>query len=213
MVRRRGPRALGTVLVMLVGVLAAGCVDSDYRYVKNGADRTYFKVPAGWHLYGEEELLDEASNSLSEDQRRARLDQGWQVAFDASPRRSIRHVGNYAAHYPEGIAMVRSLTPEAADALSLGQLADVFGVQSVIEAGQGEMLDYEHVTRDGGFRGVHLVAQLQVGGKVALLDQTILVNQASTKVYALIVSCTAKCFDEHQDEIDEVVDSWTVKAD
>jgi hypothetical protein len=43
------------------------------------------------------------------------------------------------------------------------------------------------------------------------IDQTALVDQATSKLYALLVSCSNVCFDDNQGQISKVVDSWTVR--
>ena len=48
-------------------------------------------------------------------------------------------------------------------------------------------------------------------GKTITIDQTALLDQATTKVYALLVSCSDKCFEENRGEINKVVESWTVR--
>ena len=49
-------------------------------------------------------------------------------------------------------------------------------------------------------------------GKVMTIDQTVLVDQATTKVYALLVSCSNVCYERNAGVIKSVVDSWTVRA-
>jgi hypothetical protein len=44
------------------------------------------------------------------------------------------------------------------------------------------------------------------------IDQTVLVDQATSKVYALLVSCSNVCYEHNSKQIKQVVDSWTVRA-
>jgi hypothetical protein len=197
--------------VLALTVAGAACSSSGYHYVKNSDDRTYFKVPDAWKLYDEDEVL-KAAKDLSPRQRDLERDTSWQVVFDASPKPSLDHLGNPKAHHPNGIAVVRELSFDDSDTLSLGSLRNLFfDVDSAVQNQLGEIVKYEPLEPDGGFHGFHIVADLdtQAGG-VVTLDQTTLVDQATSKVYILLVTCDAQCYDDNADQIGRVVDSWTV---
>jgi hypothetical protein len=196
-----------------VGVLA-GCADSGYHYVKSSSDRTYFKVPNQWTLFDEEEIIDGLNRNLTDDEREEELDQTWRVAFDADPNPTLRHLGNTKATSPAGFAVVRNLSFDDADVLSNQALRNYFfDVDAAMENQTADIVSYEELQFDGGFHGSHLVANLATeNGRVMTIDQTVLVDQATTKVYALLVSCSNVCYEEHSDDIKDVVDSWTVRA-
>jgi hypothetical protein len=211
-IRRHLP--LGAVAAVLVlALLGAACSSTGYHYVKNSDDRTYFKVPDGWKLYDEDEVL-KAAKDLSPRQRDLERDTSWQVVFDASPKPSLNHLGSPKAHHPNGIAVVRELSFDDSDTLSLGSLRNLFfDVDSAVQNQLGELVTYEPLEPDGGFHGFHLVADLDTqSGGVVTLDQTTLVDQATSKVYILLVTCDAQCYEHNSDQIDRVVKSWTVEA-
>lgn len=198
--------------VLAIVVLVAGCTGGGYHYVKSSEDKTYFKVPDRWTLYDENDVLDGLGVDLSETERRNELDQTWRVAFDASPKPSLGHLGAAGAGHPSGLAVVRNLDFDSADALSNEMLRNYFfEVDTALEQSTGEILEYEELQLDGGFRGMHLVATLDMNGKRMTIDQTMLVDQATTKVYGLLVSCSNVCYDENKGQIRNVVDSWTVR--
>jgi hypothetical protein len=205
---------LGAVAaVLVVAVVGAACSSSGYHYVKNSDDRTYFKVPDGWKLYGEDEVLSAYAKDLSPRQREAERDTSWQVVFDANPKPSLSHLGNPKAQHPNGIAVVRELSFDDADSLSIGSLRNLFyDVDTAVQNQMGEVVAYEQLAPDGGFHGFHLVADIdaQLGG-VVTLDQTTLVDQATSKVYSLLITCDAQCYDDNAGLIERVVDSWTVQ--
>jgi hypothetical protein len=199
--------------LVAVGLLA-GCAGSDYHYVKSSSDRTYFKVPNQWTLFDEEDIIDRLGANLTDAQREEELDQTWRVAFDASPKPTLRHLGATGATSPAGLAVVRSLSFDDADTVSLGSLRNYFfDVDTALQDETGELVSYEELQLDGGFRGSHLVANLTMpDGQVMTIDQTVLVDQATTKVYALLVSCSNVCYEENSSDIKRVADSWTVRA-
>ena len=199
--------------VAAIAVLVAGCADSGYHYVKSSADKTYFKVPDRWTLFDEDAVLDELGGDLTEDERESVRDQLWQVVFDAAPKPSIDHVGHSGSTHPSGTAVVRELSADDADVLSTSTLRNYFvDLDKAIEESTAEVLAYEELKPEGGFRGLHLVADLVVGGKSIVVDQTVLVDQATTKLYALLVSCSNVCYEDNRSQIKNVVESWTVRA-
>jgi hypothetical protein len=214
---RRAPRrskpAGGAVLFVTAAVLLAACAGSGYHYVKNSDDHTYFKVPDSWKLYDEDALVHGLSNHLSKSQQQAVLDQGWQVGFDASSRPSLKHVGDGTATEPDGLALVTSLSADEQDQMSLQTLRNAyFNVDAALQANAAHEDTYEPVNLDGGFHGIHLIVTIdgKKGGSFTV-DQTSVINQDTTKVYSLIVTCTSSCYDRHQDQIDNIVKSWTVR--
>lgn len=218
-----GPRKGGWVLrrsralivtVTTLAVVAAACSGGGFHYVKSSEDRTYFKVPSGWTLFDEHDILDRLGADLTESQKATELDQTWRVAFDASPKPSLRHLGAAKANHPSGLAVVRKLTFDVADSMSNSALRNYFfEVDSALQEETGELLEYEELKLDGGFRGIHLVATLTTtDGRALTIDQTLLLDQGTTKVYGLLVTCSNVCYDKHRADIEKVVDSWTVRA-
>ena len=193
-------------------VAVAGC-GSSYHYVSNSGDRTYFKVPNKWTLFDEKYILDRMGSSLTDAQRQQELDQNWRVAFDAAPKPTLRHLGATSAKNPSGIAVVRNLTFDAADGLSLSALRNYFfDVDTALQNDTGEVVSYDELQLDGGFHGSHLVANLTMAdGGVMTIDQTVLVDQAPTQLYALLVSCSDVCYEKNSGDIKKVVDSGTVR--
>lgn len=209
---RRVITLIGAGLVA-VGLLA-GCANSGYDYVKSSSDKTYFKVPSKWTLFDEEDIVDRLGGDLTDAQRQQTLDETWRVAFDVSPNPTLRHLGATSARDPSGLAVVRTLSFDDADAMSLGSLRNYFfDIDTMMDDETAEVVSYEDLEFDGGFHGSHLVANLTMSdGGVMTIDQTLLLDQATTKLYALIVSCSSVCYEQNSKDIKQVVDSWTVRA-
>lgn len=204
-------RIAAITALLATGVLLAGCTGSGYQYVKSSEDKTYFKVPDRWTLYDEDEILD-AVDDLSATQREAEAARGWQIAFDGAPRPSIEHTARLVGRHPAGFAVVNQLSFDESDGLSLAALRNFFvDVDGALDNDLGQVLEYEELQRDGGFRGLRIVADLETSTGLITIDQTVLVDQATTKVYALLISCTKVCYDDNRGDITNVVDSWTVR--
>lgn len=194
---------------LAIGVLAAACSSSGYSYVKNSDDRTYFKVPDQWTIFDEDALTED----LAPRERDTARETSWQVGFDASPKPSLRHLLDVKSKHPTGFAVVQELDFDAADTISLMGLRNAFfDVDAAVQNQAGEIVGYEPIELDGGFHGFHLVADLVTdSGRTVTLDQTTLLDQATSKMYALIVTCEATCYEDNADKIDRVVSSWTVE--
>ena len=85
---------------------------------------------------------------------------------------------------------------------------DVDGTQSGTPA---TVLSYDPVTFDGGFHGNHLVARMPKGKASVTVNQIAVLDQDTSKVYALVVACSTACYNRQQSKIEKIVDSWTVK--
>lgn len=197
--------------VLAAAVLVAGC-GSSFNYVKSSEDKTYFKVPKQWTLFDENALMDGSGGDLTRTERETELEQTWKVAFDAAPKPTLRHLASARADHPSGLAVVRKLDFDASDAMSTSLLRNYFfDVDTALQDETGELVEYEELQLAGGFRGIRLVANLVVNGKRMTIDQTAVVDQATSKLYALLLSCSNVCYDDNKGQISNVVDSWTVR--
>jgi hypothetical protein len=198
--------------VVAAALVLAACGGSGYHYVKSSEDRTFFKVPDDWELYDNDTLLDAASSDLSEEELDEVRATQWAAVFDAHPSPALAHLANKAPNYPVGRAIVQDLSPESADGISLMTLRNVFyDVDTKIEKDTGRVISYEPVERNGGFHGSHLVVQLSTAKGDMVVNQIALLDQGTTKVYALAIACSVKCYDENESRIEQVMDSWTVE--
>jgi hypothetical protein len=202
-------RRVAPVLVVLA-CLATACASSGFHYVKNSDDHTYFKVPDSWKLYPEDAVLA-ADSSLSSEERVALRDSGWQTAFDADPRPTVRHLRHAGNRFPAGEALVQHLSASLADTVSLEVLRNMFfDIDGKKSGTPATVLSYDPVSFDGGFHGTHLVARLTKGTKSITVDQVAVLDAETSKVYALVVACSTSCYHRQQSKIEKIVDSWTV---
>jgi hypothetical protein len=207
----RVPRLL--TLVVAAGVLVSACAGTGYNYVKNSEDRTYFKVPDSWKVYDEDEVFDLTTKGLNDDEKEVARDLFWAVRFDGSPRPSIEHLTGPYKH-PTGLAEVQDLLQEESDAMSLSTLRNLyFPIDEAEIAGDGAVLAYEPIELDGGFHGVHIVGRLVIDekGTEVTFSQNAVLDQATSKLYAFIVFCRSDCYSDNEEQIDRIVDSWTVR--
>lgn len=210
---RRRVRGFATLLIAVA--LGAGCAGSGYSYHANKDEQLYFKLPDDWTVYDTDDLLSENPSAA------ARM---WVRGFVAGPP-SIDAVFTPDLAAPRGYVQILELGAMERDGLSLATLrATNFGNDEVTGEpidplasasenpdGKFEVLDYEDVVLDGP-HGVHLRVAVHEASGDAIIDQTVLVDKATTKRYVLSIGCSTACFDEHEDEIEAVIESWTLEA-
>jgi hypothetical protein len=204
-------RVRGLLALIGAGLLLAACGDSGYQYVENTDAGLYFRVPDSWTV-----LEVEESETGRPDAVNASPD-AWIRLIDRSPTPGA---GNYQASLPAFPVGLASVTPvesaEARDSLDYATLRSyLLGEDPLVLADQAdstlELVDGYDITTDEGFRGQRLVYSVEVeGGRYITYDHTALVNDQTTEVYQLALKCEATCYEDNRDEIDAIVESWTI---
>lgn len=221
--RPRGTSAARSILLLCAAaVLAAlaGCGAPNYTYVKNSADRTYVKLPTSWRPI-DKRALDDAIGldpALSDEQRGL-----WLQAYDADNAPSPLHLFGPSAAAPAAFVSVQQVPETARGQFSLDKLRDLFYPVSP-KARQAAELDPttgltdfalmsdEVLTPGKGLRGVHAVFRYKMGdGPPQMIDQTAYLNDDASKLYMFFVRCSTECYKQRQQEIGNVVSSFTVR--
>jgi hypothetical protein len=200
------------VLVALAALGLAACGTS-YHYVKNSDEGLYLKVPNNWKLYDEDQFFKATLDKPSPAQLRDLREHEWATGFDSSPHPSPRNLNALDSSHPHGFARIHEIGVDERDTFSLQSARNVVApVDELINAGAAQVLDADDRTLDGGFHLSHIVVNLglQKGGYTTL-DQTVVVNADTTKLYILAIGCSDTCYDKNKDEIHSLVDSWTVR--
>jgi hypothetical protein len=217
----RVPRGHRWLLALAAAAMvAAGCAGSGYQYVKNSDDHAYFKVPDDWKLYDEDAILERLGSDLTERELERARELSWRVGFDGSPKPSLRHiVSELVTKHPAGEASVQELTFDDSDAASISFLRNfILPIDSAVEQSSAEIIEYEELELDGGFHGIRIVAEIKIPEGQDTTDfrpltysQVSLLDQGSNRVYNLFISCESTCYERNQDQIENVVESWTVR--
>ena len=187
-----------TALAVLVAagvVLASGCSlrGSEYQYVRSRSTGTYLRLPEKWKV--------------------ATIESGEQVkfgrVFDGADIDSERPI--YTSERPTGFVQVRDLSADERDVVSFRLMRNaVFDVDEGVDNGTVQILRYE-TANQGDARGERVVFSSSDGDAVAIIDQTVVIDPKTTRFHLLVVGCALRCYEEHENEIDSVVSSLTVK--
>ncbi|GAA1390034.1 hypothetical protein [Catellatospora chokoriensis] len=218
-----GKRAALVALLTTVALALGGCGAPEFDYVKNADDGVYFKVPHGWQRI-EHEAMDvmlsgEDPDSVAAAARRERI---WSVGYDASVVPQPLHLFLGTGDQPFVYAMVRRLSENEINAVSLNGARDLLlpvtdsaradNAQSAVFQGF-ELVSDEILPSDGSVRGVRSVFNYSPGGgSLQTFDQTVYVDDAGRRLYQFILRCSASCYRERAAELDVVVQSFTVRS-
>ncbi len=221
-VRVRSPAALLLgVLLCVVGPAVVGCGTSDYNYVTNSADRTYFKVPSSWQEIDQRELAGRFGDGIATST--TSTPGFWMVGYDANPAPTLTHLLGPHTDEPVLLAAVRQVPPEARGQLSMDAMRDFFlpvsesartraGIDPTSALTGFALYRDEVLTPGGGIRGVHTVFRYRIeGGPYQIFDLTGYLNDDASKLYQLLVRCSASCYDQRRAEIETIVSSFTVR--
>jgi hypothetical protein len=218
----RSPAALllGVLLCVVVPAVT-GCGASEYNYVTNSADRTYFKVPSGWQEIDQRELAGRFGDGITTST--TSTPGFWMVGYDANPAPALTHMLGPHTDEPVLLARVQHVPPQARGQLSLDAMRDSFlPVSETARAQAGfdptstltgfALYSDEVLTPGGGIRGVHTVFRYRIdGGPFQIFDLTGYINDDASKLYQLLVRCSASCYDQRRAEIETIVSSFTVR--
>ena len=213
-------RALLLLSVAALVALVAGCGSPDYTYVTNSTDRTYLKVPTTWRQI-DGKAMDDAigfDSTLTEEERGL-----WFEGYDADDAPSPLHLFGPSASAPAAFVSVQQIPESVRGQFSLDKLRDLFYPVSPSAREAAEMdptsgltdfalVSDEVLTPGKGLRGVHSVFRYRMGdGPPQMIDQTAYLNDDASKLYMFFVRCSTECYQQRQQEIGNVVSSFTVR--
>jgi hypothetical protein len=212
-------RGLAGLGLTVIGVMVAACGAPAFTYVANSDSQTYFKVPNGWHKISDTALAHALGGNNS-----ATIPNGvWSVGYDGSMVPSATHIFGTSGAQPFALALVERLSAAASNEMSYNTLRDVFlpvtAADRQTAAKRGFALSGFHLLQDSVLtpgQGVHGVRDIFdytfPDGTTDTFDQVAFTNADATKLYLLVLHCTASCYTKHTSEIDTVMNSFTVRS-
>jgi hypothetical protein len=213
----RSPRGLtGGLTLLFVALTMVGlsaCGAPAYNYVADGSAGTFYKVPTQWHQLSQKNL-DAAltAEGLSGDGI-------WTSAFDAASTPSGNDFFAPNLSRPFVFAEVGTLSSAGSNEVSYNMLRDF--MLPVSSGGRSAETDYpltdfkslrdQTITAAKGVHGVRETFQYTFPtGQSDTFDEDSLTNADQTVVYFLLVHCTNSCYEQNQNAIDTVMNSFTI---
>jgi hypothetical protein len=206
--------------------VTAGCGQPAFQYVANKDEQTYFKVPSSWHEIDSGEVdqafsLDANPDSLV---AAAQKQLTWSRAYDADGEPTPDHMTRIlTSDEPVLYATIRHQLPVQQDAVSFDSMRDTFlpvtekQRELAAQAGVGldgfELLYDQVLTAPEGVHGVRVVFNYEFPtGVLHTFDQTAYANQDSSILYFMLIRCTARCYRDRVNELNEIATSFTVRS-
>lgn len=175
----------------------------------------YFRVPAGYEVFGADEVLRPVLDRNPAADAETLLAQQWAVAFDSGDEPSVdRFLTQLAAPADEvaGYARVRSLPARERETFSLQSLrTELITATQLQQLGDRvELLDSQELSQAGG-RGVRMTVSVQGPSGTLVFEQMTVVDDATRRVYLLAVGCSADCYEANREDIAAITESWTIE--
>ncbi|MEA3077116.1 MAG: hypothetical protein QOF60_2024 [Actinomycetota bacterium] len=200
--------ALALAVVVALGTAGCGGLHrSGYQFVRSPKTGTYLKVPDDWTVFSQREIERYLAKAAPE----RKLD-GFQfiTTFDAGEHPSVAF--DPASTAPAGVVRVRPLSPDERDIASFNTIRnELFDMQGT-DGAEITPTSTKEVQQDG-VRGQRIVFNRTdpLLGTSATIDQTILVDKTTSRLYLLVVGCRPDCYERNKKAIDTVVTSLTIK--
>ncbi len=215
-IRSRSSLRSALVLLAVFAVFASACStgSSDVIRYRDPDDFSLFEIPKDWHLYERSELGDVGEVPFATDFSGIAVPVEAGVAFDGAPAGNPANLAIPFAlsPYPIGASAVRAITPDARDIISrslLTQLVVPYDSNEVVRELLKNDIDFGQ-----DYSGVEVIVVFtdeatasDVG--VYLMSVT---DPTVTRMYSMAVGCSLDCFQLHQDEIADVMNSWLVNT-
>lgn len=223
---KRAIHVVTAAIALAVVVGTGGCAPPAFTYVKNSGQKTYFKVPYEWHETKTSSLDDMLTGTNPDSaSSQARQQAWWSVAYDAASYPAASHlISQSTTEQPIVYARISPLSQAQANQVSLDMLRNAFlpvtdDARQAADQNGGtgltgfELVNDQVLTPSSGLRGVRVVFDYQLGsGVMHTFDQTALVNNDGSKLYLLIIRCSASCYRARSSEMDTIAKSFTVRS-
>jgi hypothetical protein len=226
--RSRVRSRLSWILAALAGfALLTACGSSDYTYVTNEGDNTYFKVPASWQRLDGSGLRKMFAEDNPDSLEQIMIDRDrWVVAYDSSTTPDLAHIPLTAGPIkdPLVLAIIVDLSQEESGTFSLDHMRNYLwpttpsAVAEFQQRLKAQDLAYDvqvlgeaAIAPTKELHGIRRLYNVKIGDlPLETQDMTVLVNNDETKLYLFLLRCATVCWESRQQELLDIAGSFTV---
>lgn len=209
---------IGIAAASLLCALTLSSCSSSQQYAGSKDDGAFFAVPNGWYQISNQELNKEEGKSTNQDDLDRLSMVTYQVGFSAVKKVTPEQVFLLdPTDHPVVFARFRDLFPEERNSISLNSLRNVIlPVTDLLEGNlentrNFQLIDDQEIVDKGG-TGVNLIYSFDFEGVNETINQTALYSTDKSKIYLFIARCTTECYNKNVDEIEKIVNSFTVRG-
>jgi len=204
--------------LLLAATIASSCGAPSFVYVRDPTNKAIFKIPFAWTRWDKVDFYRDQHPNVGVVTAQSATKGQWLIGFDASPAARISDFLSPSSSYPTGFAKQRPV-----DASEQTTLSTNAGLRNVVlpidqQAQQNpDLLQVDSSTSlklPPGYRGVRVVFTLRetTGAPPMTISQTAVVDPGVANLYLLVIGCATGCYRHDAAEINQVVDSWTMKG-
>lgn len=200
--RRRATTVAAAVLAGVTALVLSACAPT-YTYLTSSKAESYLAVPHSWKVFNQQSIMSSTGSSGSGTFT-------YLAFFDDNKRPSLKD-SLAATPKPWGVIRIRELSSSEQESYSFDSLGnELIQLDQMTQSGQAQVVGNTTVLTHGGYRGIRQELAIDVGGKTLLADEEGYVNSETTEAWALLVGCSASCFNQNKGAINRIVSSWTV---
>lgn len=227
-------RLAAAMLVATCGLVGCSIApQSDRRWVSNSQERMFTRIPKAWKTF--------EINPYQIDRTRLtplpRNTSRWSLIIDSAPKPTLTTSRAHLAQaIPTHLVAEMSVQPLPSDwatgasqTLRESVSPSLLRQFSLIETVSNEKIfdpvkDFldgkpevevvvnTELAKKNGLRGSHLRFNYEIApNKWITIDQNILVDRATSKLYRLVMKCSSACFKRDYNEVKRISQSWTVR--
>lgn len=198
----RAPTVAAAVLA--AAALALSACAPTYTYLTSSSSQSYLAVPHSWKVFDQKSILSSTGSGS------AGGSFAYLAFFDDNKRPSLKD-SLAATPKPWGVLRIRDLSSQEQSSYSFDSLTnELIQLDQMTQSGQAQVVGNATVLTHGQYRGIRQEIAIAVGHKTLLAEEEGYVNSGTTKAWALLVGCSATCFNQNHAEINRIVQSWTV---
>lgn len=198
-------------------VMLSACTPSK-QYEGSKSDGAFFTVPNGWQKVDGTALNKVEAKNANQDELDRLSMVTYQAGFTKAKKIDPKDIFLLEpTKDPVLYVRIRDLFPEERNAISLNTLRNlVLPITDYLDGTipndrKFELYDDQEINEVGG-RGVSLLYSFDYNGVNETVNQVALMSNEQNKIYVFIIRCSTECYNKNIDEIDEIVNSFTVKG-
>ena len=211
-------RAPIAVALLLSVALLAGCAQPSKIYAANKSEGVYFALPPGWTQVSQKDLSAREATSTASGAAERAASVLWQEAYSLNPKITASDVLSLKTPQdPIVYVRVRALLGPEINSVSYNSLRDLVvpltgWVDGTKKAPTFDISNDEERIEKGA-RGVHTVFNfVQADGSDQTIDQTSLLSNDHSTIYALLIRCSTACYDKKRAALEKIAASFTVRG-
>lgn len=197
--------------------MLSACTPSK-QYEGSKSDGAFFTVPNGWQKVDGTALNKVEAKNANQDELDRLSMVTYQAGFTKAKKIDPKDIFLLEpTKDPVLYVRIRDLFPEERNAISLNTLRNlVLPITDYLDGTipndrKFELYDDQEINEVGG-RGVSLLYSFDYNGVNETVNQVALMSNDQNKIYVFIIRCSTECYNKNIDEIDEIVNSFTVKG-